>query len=55
MTRLRRFLGAVGILLMAIFGTFGLLTGPADPGGLAMLCIAAIGLILWVQALALGI
>jgi hypothetical protein len=47
-------LGAVGLLLIATFGTLGLLTGWRDTEGRADVIIAAFGLLLWVQALAVG-
>jgi hypothetical protein len=54
MDRLRRILGAVGLLLIATFGTLGLLTGWRDTEGRADVIIAVFGLLLWVQALAVG-
>jgi hypothetical protein len=53
--RFRKFLGVVGILAAAAFGTQGLLTNSSDPDGSRYaLIIAAAGLVLWVQALAIG-
>lgn len=49
MARYRKFLGAVGILAVAAFGTWGYLTG-----NVPSLIVAAVGLGLWLQALAMG-
>ncbi|MEP7224320.1 MAG: hypothetical protein ABI783_05125 [Actinomycetota bacterium] len=49
MVRLRKFLGAVGILVVAAFGTWGYLS--KDPFAFV---IAAVGLGLWLQSLAIG-
>ena len=54
MIRLRKLLGAAGILLLATCGAWALFTGPSDPSASPWLVAAGIGLLLWLQALALG-
>jgi len=52
--RLRKLLGAAGILLAVTCGMWTLLNGPADPSSEPWLVATGIGLLLWLQALALG-
>jgi hypothetical protein len=54
MIRLRKLLGGAGILVLATCGAWALFTGPSDPSSVPWLVAAGIGLLLWLQALALG-
>jgi hypothetical protein len=52
--RYRKIVGAVAILLVAAFGTIGVLAGAADPSGRVSLVVAGVGAVLWVQGLAVS-
>ena len=52
--RLRKLVGAAGILVMVTCGLWALLNGPTDPSSVPWLVAAGIGLLLWLQALVLG-